>query len=71
MLEFILVITLMTSDGKSVELETIDGFQTKQECERFYGEWKAQMRSDNHKLASSLIINGQCKDKRLINRKFG
>lgn len=71
MFEFILVITLMASDGKSVDVETIDGFSTEQECEQFYGEWKAQLREDNPAFMSSLMLNGQCKNKRLINRKFG
>lgn len=71
MFEFILIITLMTSDGKSVELETIDGFMSEQACEQFYGEWKTQLREDNPTIMSSLTINGQCKDIRMINRKFG
>lgn len=82
--EFILIITLLgASDVATPNIINIDGFASKSSCESFFKTWKKDLSFElinpdadkdieqEKALSKSMLVDGQCIAKPLINRKFG
>lgn len=75
MLEVILIITLWSPSSNHINLESIDGFSSIEECNTFFEEWKTSLLEKDEKgnfvINNSVKVLGSCQSKRMINRKFG